>query len=129
MMERDPYSLFVALDDNGESTGSLYVDDGVSFDYEGSSNSNNRDGHFVHRELIYKNKKLVSSRLGNNINEQYEGDVETWIERIVFMGIKEDITSVQSGDGRQIGFECEGTVCVVKMPGFLIRDDFELILT
>lgn len=37
----DPYTLVLALDDKGEATGSLYVDDGRSFAFQ--------KGQYLHR--------------------------------------------------------------------------------
>jgi len=34
LMERDPYTLIIALDEQGNASGKLYVDDGESFNYK-----------------------------------------------------------------------------------------------
>ncbi len=52
LMRRDPYTLFVALDENGQASGKLYTDDNESFEY--------REGEFILCQLEYKNGRLTS---------------------------------------------------------------------
>lgn len=51
-MVKDPYTLYVALGENGEATGKLYTDDNESYDY--------REGEYVLADLQYKAGKLTS---------------------------------------------------------------------
>lgn len=45
LMQFDPYTLVVVLDNDGNAQGSLYVDDGDSFDYT--------SGAYIHRNFSY----------------------------------------------------------------------------
>lgn len=51
-MRRDPYTLYVALNENGEASGKLYTDDNESFDY--------REGEYILTDLQFKNGRLSS---------------------------------------------------------------------
>ena len=48
----DPYTLTVALDETQTATGSLYTDDGATFQY--------RDSQHVYRRLSFENNTLKS---------------------------------------------------------------------
>ncbi|KAL4788496.1 glycosyl hydrolases family 31-domain-containing protein [Aspergillus varians] len=52
LMKYDPYTLVVVLDKNGQAEGTLYVDDGETFDYE--------RGGYVHRRFRFQDSSLVS---------------------------------------------------------------------
>ncbi|RMZ83955.1 hypothetical protein DV737_g1312, partial [Chaetothyriales sp. CBS 132003] len=56
LMKWDPYTLVVVVGKDGKATGSLYVDDGETFDYE--------QGAFIHRGFKLANGILSSSNLG-----------------------------------------------------------------
>jgi alpha 1,3-glucosidase len=60
LMRFDPYTLVVVLDQAGDATGTLYVDDGESFDYQ--------EGAYIHRRFTYSSAKqmLESSDLGTS---------------------------------------------------------------
>lgn len=45
LMKHDPYTLVMVLSENGDAHGSIYLDDGDSFDYQ--------TGAFVHRKFVY----------------------------------------------------------------------------
>lgn len=56
LMKWDPYTLVVVLSKTGEAKGSIYVDDGETFDYQ--------QGAYVHRALTFSDDRLTSSNLG-----------------------------------------------------------------
>ncbi|KAJ5803861.1 CAZyme family GH31 [Penicillium psychrosexuale] len=58
LMRWDPYTLLITLDKNGEAEGSLYVDDGETFDYE--------RGAYIHRRFNYRDSVLSSEDIGTN---------------------------------------------------------------
>lgn len=55
LMKYDPYTLVIVLDDTGAAKGSLYVDDGESFDYQA--------GAFLHRGFYMQCGMLESTDL------------------------------------------------------------------
>jgi alpha 1,3-glucosidase len=56
LMKWDPYTLVVVLDKHGEAQGTLYIDDGETFDYE--------QGASIHRQFAFANGQLTSTNLG-----------------------------------------------------------------
>lgn len=52
LMKWDPYTLVVVLGKDGKADGSLYVDDGETFDYQ--------KGAFIHRHFIFDESALRS---------------------------------------------------------------------
>ncbi|CAG8015133.1 unnamed protein product [Penicillium olsonii] len=56
LMRWDPYTLILTLDKNGEAEGTLYVDDGETFDYE--------RGAYIHRRFNYRESALSSEDIG-----------------------------------------------------------------
>ena len=55
LMKWDPYTLVVVPDKNGKAQGTLYVDDGESFDYT--------NGAYIHRQFILQGTTLSSENL------------------------------------------------------------------
>lgn len=56
LMKYDPYTLVIVLDKNGEADGTLYVDDGETFDYE--------RGAYIHRQFRFQESTLSSQDIG-----------------------------------------------------------------
>ena len=56
LMKWDPYTLVVVLNDQQEAEGSLYVDDGESFNYQ--------QGAYIHRKFAFSAGTLKSTNVG-----------------------------------------------------------------
>ncbi|KAJ5146441.1 uncharacterized protein N7515_001005 [Penicillium bovifimosum] len=56
LMRWDPYTLVITLNKNSEAEGTLYVDDGETFDYE--------RGAYIHRRFNYRGSVLSSEDIG-----------------------------------------------------------------
>ncbi|KAJ5665250.1 Glucosidase 2 subunit alpha [Penicillium maclennaniae] len=56
LMKWDPYTFVITLGKNGEAEGSIYVDDGETFDYE--------RGAYIHRQFHFRDSVLTSEDLG-----------------------------------------------------------------
>lgn len=56
LMRWDPYTFVITLDKNGEADGTLYIDDGETFDYE--------RGGYIHRRFQYRDSVLSSEDIG-----------------------------------------------------------------
>ncbi|KAI9933279.1 hypothetical protein ASPWEDRAFT_115566 [Aspergillus wentii DTO 134E9] len=56
LMRWDPYTFVITLDKNGNADGTLYVDDGETFDYE--------SGAYIHRRFLFRESTLSSEDLG-----------------------------------------------------------------
>lgn len=119
LMRRDPYTLYVALDENREASGSLYSDDNESYDY--------RDGEYVLNQLEFKNGRLSSKVVHHGSTFK----TPEWIERVVILGLDTKPSSVKArsksiGD---VSLELEDdSVVVIRKPGVLISEDWEIEL-
>ncbi|KIX08989.1 uncharacterized protein Z518_00067 [Rhinocladiella mackenziei CBS 650.93] len=56
LMKWDPFTLVIVLDKKGEAEGTVYVDDGETFDYQ--------QGAYIHRKYSLVNGLLKSSDIG-----------------------------------------------------------------
>ncbi|PLN80111.1 glycosyl hydrolases family 31-domain-containing protein [Aspergillus taichungensis] len=56
LMKWDPYTLIVVVDSNGEAEGTLYVDDGETYDYQ--------RGGYIHRRFHFHDATLSSEDIG-----------------------------------------------------------------
>jgi mannosyl-oligosaccharide alpha-1,3-glucosidase len=75
-MDRDPYTLVVALDNNGAAVGELYMDDGKSYEYA--------TGAHVLRKFTFANGTLSAATLWGS-GSGYDGE-DAAVERIVVLG-------------------------------------------
>ncbi|XP_053620573.1 neutral alpha-glucosidase AB [Plodia interpunctella] len=76
LMAHDPYTLVVALDANNTATGTLYIDDGETYDYK-----NNK---YIYAKLEYTQERMTYTY----IDESATYPTGSWVERIVVAGIK-----------------------------------------
>ncbi|CAG8666189.1 9610_t:CDS:2 [Cetraspora pellucida] len=61
-MHLDPLALVIALNENSEAIGFLYLDDGETYDYE--------KGCFVYRQFTFSAGKLTSKSLSSLDNDK-----------------------------------------------------------
>ncbi|KAK2464434.1 hypothetical protein APHAL10511_003582 [Amanita phalloides] len=112
-MKYDPFTLRVALDKDGKARGELYLDDGVSYNYQ--------QGEFVWREFVAEqqpkkqkngpllkvsNRDLGSANLSESVQNiavsQYDPEnayakdmADVHVEKIVIVGLSKKPTSVK----------------------------------
>ncbi|CAG8613562.1 15299_t:CDS:10, partial [Racocetra fulgida] len=81
-MHLDPFTLVIALNEDSEAIGTLYLDDGETYDYE--------KGYFVHRQFTFSAVKLVSkslSSLDNDKNLYAQSISSVQVEQIIVLGL------------------------------------------
>jgi alpha 1,3-glucosidase len=76
LMENDPFTLVLALDGEGKAEGTLYLDDGHTFNYA--------KGEYIFRKFSFANNILTSTK-GDSSQNSYTNS--NTIERIVVVGI------------------------------------------
>ncbi|KAI7830303.1 glycosyl hydrolases family 31-domain-containing protein [Gamsiella multidivaricata] len=126
-MEHDPFTLVIALDNRGEASGRIYLDDGESFHYE--------QGDYILHEFRVSQGVLSSHDLRTEskvkVSEYVQRIGALRIERLVFLGSKIALTKVNVGD-RSLQVDCThapnggGHVCTVKEPQVAIGESFSL---
>lgn len=92
LMKNDPYTVIVALDkqvlillNKGKSAGSLYVDDGKSFEYQ--------QGQFIYTEF-----KFEKGTLSSLVNADGKGAFDNRVERIIVTGLVNTPTNISVGE-------------------------------
>jgi len=79
LMQKDPFTLVLALDSAGQAAGELYMDDEHSFAW--------KQGDFVWRSLSFKDSQLSSvAHPGKASSGRYTTDCV--VERVVILGLK-----------------------------------------
>ncbi|CRG87399.1 alpha 1,3-glucosidase [Talaromyces islandicus] len=98
LMKWDPYTLVVTLDQHGTAEGTLYVDDGESYDFE--------KGAFIHRRFQFTDSTLSSENIGTSgpkTNAYLKTMTNVRVERIVVVGApaewqkKTSVTVIEDG--------------------------------
>ena len=107
VMLHDPYTLTIALDDHGSAKGSLYIDDGKSFDY--------RDGHFNYIQFSFSKNTLTA------VNENNNFQTTAWLERVVVLGFKKEPKSVSIGTD-QLKWTFKTRILTIRKPGVKLSD-------
>jgi alpha 1,3-glucosidase len=121
LTHHDPYTLYVALDSNKSASGTLYVDDGESYNY--------RNKKYLYLHFEFKDNTLTSSSI-----DKTDFPTDAWIERVVILGppakiTKAKITSKSLGSvGLETSYDGEGRSLTVRKPGVNIREPFTLKL-
>ncbi|KAI9697516.1 MAG: hypothetical protein M1820_007782 [Bogoriella megaspora] len=106
LMKYDPFTLVLVLGSSGSANGTLYLDDGESFDYE--------DGAFIHRLFSFSSStgSLVSTSASEAPNtgkkaKAYENSMQgVRVERIIVVGApdswrgKEEVDVAEEGEGK-----------------------------
>ena len=86
-MKNDPYTLYVVLDKNHQAEGSLYVDDGSSYEYRESKK-------YLWSKLTFKNFKLENDAIHNNM---FFSNHPAKVEKIEIRGLPRRPTKVDGG--------------------------------
>jgi len=104
-MARDPYTLVVALDGASRAHGSLYVDDGVSFDYASK-------GAFSLTEFDFANNVLSATPKSTGF------PVQSGLERVVITGLTSAPSKVVAEPGGEcsFGWNPASLTLIVKKP-------------
>ncbi|KAL3275815.1 hypothetical protein HHI36_020559 [Cryptolaemus montrouzieri] len=119
LMHKDPYSLYVALDNNKSAKGTLYIDDNESFEYKKQK--------YLYLQFEFKNNELSSSLIDNTDYESVE-----WIERVVILGAPTEVSKavITSKTLGSVDLEThyEGDALIIRKPGVCVREAFVIKL-
>jgi mannosyl-oligosaccharide alpha-1,3-glucosidase len=124
MMRKDPYTLYVALDQAKKATGKLYMDDEETFGHE------KRSEYAVATFSAYGKSITNSVTVGTGWESKI--DVmknDRMIERVIIMGVDTPPSAVRL-DGVSVEFEYDAVVkvLVLRKPGVSALADWELKL-
>lgn len=122
LMVNDPYTLVVALDYNNNAEGSLYIDDGETYDYKSNK--------YIYAKMSYEPHALKYTF----INENASYPTRSWVERIVIAGIKTPPKSAKLSQGGkitplQMTLHRGNDVLVVRKPSAMMASPWEILFT
>jgi alpha 1,3-glucosidase len=137
-MKWDPYTLLVVLDKTGEAQGTLYVDDGETFDYQ--------QGAYIHRQFVLSNGTLKSSDIGtkdSKTSSYLKSMKDITVERIIVVNAPtawssiSDVTIEEQGVKEAVKTEMsyhpatsgKAAWAVVRNPGTGIGTDWTIRFT
>ncbi|KAG5480979.1 hypothetical protein LSCM1_06653 [Leishmania martiniquensis] len=119
----DPFTLFVALNENGNSYGDLYMDDGTTYDY--------KKGGFVHRAFSYSNHVLQNSAYPDSPGDALLYHAVNAVERVVIYGYVGKVGKVvlntlvdHTEVATMLEFEQHGQTVTVRNPNVLVASDW-----
>ena len=120
-MTHDPYTIVVALDKVQEARGSVYVDDGSSFDYK-------EKRKFLRSTFVFKHYRLENDVYHNGL---YFSNASTMVEKIVVRGLTKKISAIDAGRMTIKYFECTQDksglwTLVIKKPGLSLTENWSL---
>ncbi|XP_014903252.1 neutral alpha-glucosidase AB isoform X1 [Poecilia latipinna] len=119
-MEHDPYTLYVALDNQRTAEGELYIDDGHTFNYEKKE--------LIHRKFSFANGVLSSVDLEPNA----QFTTKSWVERIIILGAsKPSMVTLKTADGEnqlEFDFDASMSVLTIRKPGMNAGADWTVTL-
>lgn len=136
LMKWDPYTLMVVVGKDGKADGSLYVDDGETFDYQ--------QGAFIHRRFVLDGTSLrsenVAPKKGGKTAEYLKTMAKVRVERVIIVNAPkswEDKSSVmvvqegsRSGWSTSLNWHAEtggkAAFAIVRSPGVEIVKNWRI---
>jgi len=157
LMKQDPFTLKVALDNDGNARGELYLDDGESYAHERGEliwreflavsekgKGKRKTLRIAGRDLVSRHpdaavdgQSLATYKTGNDFAKAISG---VKVEKIVVMGVKDKPTEVKTEGGRALVWDYtaatpingeKGDVAsqlVIKNPGVAVTMDWSIII-
>lgn len=123
LMHNDPYTIVVAVDDNGTAKGTLYIDDGETYKYKSND--------YLYIQLEFANNTLKAKF----IDKKAHFSSKAWIERIVILGLNKKLTSETTIESKSLGKQTlkysnddSWNVIVVRKPGVPVSEEWTLTL-
>ncbi|XP_045457347.1 neutral alpha-glucosidase AB [Melitaea cinxia] len=122
LMAHDPYTLVVALDNQAKAEGTVYIDDGETYDYVSNK--------FIYAKITHEPAVMKYTF----VNENASYPTRSWVERIVIAGIKTPPKSAKlSQGGKQIPLQMTlhrgNNVLVIRKPSASMASPWEIHFT
>lgn len=132
LMVHDPYTLVVTVDTDKRATGTLYLDDGLSFDYETRNAYRLRQFDYAPSPAASGSEHVLRSTQIGGGKAFAPGNT---VERIIIAGIGKAPVSVSAIDGdgaakRALTFTYDATtdVLVIRKPDVKVAYDWSIAL-
>ncbi|KAG5872523.1 hypothetical protein JTB14_004397 [Gonioctena quinquepunctata] len=121
LMHDDPYTLYVALDSKQRASGTLYIDDNVSYDYK-------------NKKYLYIHLQFEDNTLSSSLIDKTDFPSREWVERVVILGPPQDIVGAKLSSKSlgtvelETSYINEDRALVIRKPGVSIREQFSIKL-
>lgn len=121
LTHNDPFTIYVALDNENSAQGTLFVDDYESFEY--------RNKKYLYVSFNFKDRTLSSTPI-----DKTDYPTKEWIERVVILGPPSGIKSaklISKSLGTidlETSYSNEQRTLVIRKPGVSIRESFTIKL-
>jgi len=119
LMAHDPYTLTVAVDGAGKAAGTLYMDDGQTFNYQ--------KGQYCLRSFAFDGSSLTAAAAEGDSKARAGWEPANEIERIVLVGLAKHPAKIEVTDAkgtRELTFSPVGQSVVVRKPGVRAAADW-----
>lgn len=121
MMIKDPYTLYIALNESNYASGKVYMDDEHSFSHEGS------DGKFGESEIFVQWGDFIKNRISGNPEWTSNNAATRMVERIVVMGvINAPSTISMNSESIEFYFDPESQSVVIRNPKVSLLEEWEI---
>lgn len=119
-MTKDPYTLYIALDDEEKAKGNLYVDDGHSFDHI-------RLGHYGLAKFSIDFKSYIKNTVSSPSSWAIDNKDDHMIERFIVMGVHEVPKAIKHDD-RFLDFIYDevSSVITVRKPNISAMENWSI---
>lgn len=114
LMQYDPYTLVVAVGQDGTASGTLYIDDGETFNYE--------NGEFVYLDLKLNNGLLTSEVINGSM------DILNKLEKVIVLGgeLSGPVSVTQGGKTWEAAVNNNESHYVIKNPAVKMSESWSI---
>jgi len=122
LTHNDPYTLYVVLDSNNRASGTLYIDDGETYNYKKKK--------YIYLRFVYKDNKLTSSLIDSDASF----DTKSWLERVIVVGSDGNFKQAKltTKDGEEllpVLYDAERHSFTIRKPGVNMQKEFAITLS
>lgn len=127
-MDKDPYTLVIALNSTQEAEGEIYADDGKSFEF--------LKGSYVHQRFTFSGGMLTSSSIAPSGTDGNRYSSDCIIERIILLGLSSSPKSAIVEPAKQqadielgplrLGRAQSPSVLTIRKPNVRISDNWTI---
>jgi alpha 1,3-glucosidase len=117
----DPLSLELFLDNSGSAEGTVYLDDGQTFDY--------KTGKHIYGKLVFSRKTLNYEIISGKWDES-----KAWLERVTIFGYpskpqKIVLTSGEKSTQLAYKYDNDRKILVIRKPGLPFTNSWQIKVT
>lgn len=112
LMKYDPFTIVVYLDKNGSAKGSLYVDDGESYEY--------LKGEYLDIQFSFDSttRELVAEKVGGSSSTYLD---TLWVEKVIIAGYNGEADKAIIDGSRTVAISSDTTGRIIKSKMFLSK--------